>query len=72
MHYAEIAQEYGVEMLGFRMWPDIYSISEDEVPIIDILATNLMNDIRKVYKGKIAVQFWMYGPDMNVYSKGTT
>ncbi len=70
MHYAQIAQEYGVEMLGFRMWPSIYNLSEDEAPIVDLLARNLLKDIRKVYKGTIAVQFWLYGPDMEVYGKG--
>jgi len=70
MHYAQIAQEYGVEMFGFRMWPSIYNLSEDEAPIVDLLARNLLKDIRKVYKGKIVVQFWLYSPDMEVYGKG--
>lgn len=70
LYYAQIAQEYQVEMLGFRMWPNIWNISEQEIPVIDSLSTRLMEQVRNVYKGKICVEFNPWSKDMQIYSQG--
>jgi hypothetical protein len=70
LHYAKIAQEYGVELFEFRMWPSIYNISSNEKEIIDRLSENLLKDLKKIYKGKIAVEYWMYAPELKVFGEG--
>jgi len=75
LYYAQIAQDYNVEMLGFPIAPNIWVISSEEVPIIDNLSRELMKKVRKIYKGKICVQFHYGGVlqwnrDMNVFGDG--
>ncbi len=71
LHYATIAQEQGVEMLGFRMWPEIYAIATpEEADRMNTLAVEVLNQVRAVYGGKILVQFTPWGPDLDVYGLG--
>jgi len=69
--YAKIAQDKGVEMLGFRMWPgNLSDLSKDNVTLVNTLAKNLLADIRKIYTGKIAIKYYPYAPDMDLFYKG--
>lgn len=70
LYYAQIAQKYRVEMLGFRMWPNIWNISDKEIPVIDSLSIDLIKQVRSIYSGDICVEFSPWGKDMQIYSKG--
>jgi len=69
IYYAKLAQQYHVEMLGFKMWPAIESIGDEEKSIVDPLAQELLKDLRHYYQGDILVEFRRYF-DMNVYALG--
>ncbi len=70
LYYAQIAQDYGVDVLTFGMWPSRWSVSQQEAPIVDSLAQKLLHDVGQIYTGKIAVEFTPWGPDLNLYSEG--
>ncbi len=69
LDYAQISQDYGVDILTFGMWVNRWSVSQQEASIVDSLAQNLLNDVRQIYTGKIAVEFTPWGPDLNLYSE---
>jgi len=60
LQYATLSEENGVEMLEFKMWPSIDGISYDESAKMNTLAQNLLDDVRAIYNGKIAVPAIMY------------
>ena len=60
LEYATLAQENNVEMLEFKMWPSIDGISQSEFDKMNTLSLNLLNDVRAIYSGKIAVPAIMY------------
>ena len=73
--YANIAQDNGVEMLAFKMWPSIDELNASELSRMDDLADTLLNAIATIYDGKIAVQSICYDedkPDLKVYSNANT
>lgn len=70
LDYAQIAQENNVDVLTFNMWPNRWTISQQEVPIVDSLSQNLLDDVKSIYTGKIAVEFTPWGPDLQIYSQG--
>lgn len=70
LHYAQIAQDSQVDMLTFNMWPNRWTVSAQEAPIVDSLSQDLFADVRAIYTGKIAVEFTPWGPDLQVYSLG--
>ena len=70
LYYAKIAEKYGVEMLGFRMWMNIENISDDEKSIVNSLAIQTLEKIRNIYHGKIAVNFSIHKADMDVFKYG--
>jgi hypothetical protein len=63
LHYADLAQEQNVEMLEFKMWPNIDAINNDEKDKIDQLATDLLTETKDHYNGKIAIQSICYDLD---------
>jgi hypothetical protein len=70
LYYAQKAEDYHARVLVFSMWPSVWWIGQQETPIIDSLAIPLLEDVRKIYHGKIAVEFNPFGPDLQLYSKG--
>jgi len=71
IRYAQIAQAHGVEMLAFKMWPNIDSIDNNEASKMDDLALTLLHEVDGNYSGRIAVQALSYDeskPDLKVYS----
>ncbi len=70
LDYAQISQDYGIDVLTFGMWPNRWSISQEEAPIVDSLAQKLLTDVKQIYTGKIAVEFTPWGPDLELYNKG--
>lgn len=70
LYYAQIAQIYHAKVLAFNMWPSIWWLSTAEAPIIDSLAIPLLREVRKVYNGKISVEFNPFGPDLQLYKEG--
>lgn len=68
LDYAQVAQDFGVDVFTFGMWPSRWSVSQQEAPIVDSLAQNLLQDVKQIYKGKIAVEFCPWGPDLNLYN----
>ncbi len=70
LYYAQKAEDYHAKVLVFSMWPSVWQISSREAPIIDSLSIPLLADVRKIYHGKIAVEFNPFGPELQLYSKG--
>jgi len=70
LDYAQISQDYGIDVLTFGMWPNRWSLSNEEAPIVDSLAQKLLNDVKQIYTGKIAIEFTPWGPDLNLYNQG--
>lgn len=66
LHYAQIAQDNDVEMLEFKMWPNIDAINDNEKAKMNDLASGLLDDVKSVYTGKIAVQSICYDVDRPV------
>jgi hypothetical protein len=69
LYYATIAQRYGVEMLGFLMWPAIWNVSWDEARIVNELSTPVLESVRAVYRRFVCTLFYPWGPDIDVYGK---
>ncbi len=63
LHYARIAQEKGVEMLEVRAWHNIDSLTTQEALKMENNASILLQNIKEVYTGKIAVQSICYDTD---------
>jgi len=63
LHYAQIAQENGVDLLGVRAWYHIDSFSKKEAEIAKDKISNLFDNIKTTYSGKIAVQSICYDAD---------
>ena len=70
LYYAQISEEYDVDVLTFNMWPNRWSVSQDEAPVVDSLSNHLLNDVKEIYHGKIAVEFSPWGPDLSIYGQG--
>ncbi len=71
MQYTAIAETKGVEMIAFKMWPNIDELNENERPDMDDLAVGLLHAVDGNYSGKIAIQSICYDPDkpnLAVYS----
>ena len=66
LYYAQIAENYNVEMLGFNMWNNLSN--NEEIEIIDILSRNLLKDIRSIYSGKICIPFFPWGPNLQLFN----
>jgi len=60
LEYAQMAEDNGVEMLAFRMWPNIDGLNDSENDKINTLASTLLTDVRAIYSGKISVQSICY------------
>jgi hypothetical protein len=60
LEYAQMAEDNGVEMLAFRMWPNIDGLNDSENAKINDLASSLLTDVRAIYHGKISVQSICY------------
>jgi len=75
MRYVDIANDKGVEMLAYKMWPNIDALNQDEMGRMDTLAIGLLHEIDTAYSGKIAVQAVSYDedlPDLSVYDDDAT
>ncbi len=66
LHYAQLAQDNSVEMLEFKMWPNIDALTTAEADKMNTLASTLLTDVRSIYTGFIAVQAIMYDTSMPV------
>ena len=60
LEYAQMAEDNDVEMLAFRMWPNIDGLNDSENAKINTLASTLLTDVRAIYHGKISVQSICY------------
>ena len=69
LYYARIAQQYGVEMLGFIMCSNIWDVSNDEARIFNELSTQLLKSVRSIYSQSICTVCSPWGPDLDVYGK---
>ena len=75
MRYAQIAEKKGVEMLAFKMWPNIDALTSSEQNNMDDLSLSLLKSIDGNYSGKIGVQSICYdtsSPDLKVYGASET
>jgi hypothetical protein len=63
LYYAHLANDYGIDMLGFRMWQNPWDISPEEVPVVDSLTQVLLDTIKSIYKGPIVA---VLRPDLNI------
>lgn len=70
LHYAQIAEQYGVEMLSFSMWVALFNIDDAEIPFIDALSVPLLAEVRAAYSGPIAVDYYFRGPILQVFALG--
>jgi len=70
LYYAQISEQYGVNVLTFNMWPNRWNVTQDEAAIIEPLAEQLLKDVKQIYSGKIAVEFVPWGPNMDIYGMG--
>ncbi len=72
LRYAQIAQDYGVEMFQFVMWTNngFWSINDEEKSAIDSIGGLLLGDIKDQYKGKMVIQYNKYGPQLDLYKSG--
>lgn len=69
VEYAQLAEEYNVEMLGFRIIPTFGSLSQYEVPIVNSIGRSILKAIRQVYKGIICLEFDIRDPELIVYGE---
>jgi len=72
LRYAQIAQDYGVEMFQFVMWTNngFWSIREEEKYALDSIGGILLGDLKDQYTGKIVIQYNKYGPQLDLYKAG--
>jgi len=63
LDYAKLAAQQNVEMLEFKMWPNIDALTNDEKDKMDTLPTKLFEKTKEVYNGAIAVQSICYDVD---------
>lgn len=68
LRWAALAEANGVEMLGFRMWPNFSDVDPTEHAFVDLLASELLAEVRAVYTGAVAVD-WSPGASMSVFGK---
>jgi len=72
-HYAHMAEDNGVEMIEFKMWPNIDAINASEKAKMNTLASDLLTEVKNIYHGKIAVQAICYDstkPLLDVHKNG--
>ena len=72
LDYAKLAAQQNVEMLEFKMWPNIDALTNDEKDKMDTLPTKLFEKTKEVYNGAIAVQSICYDVDkplLDVHTK---
>jgi uncharacterized repeat protein (TIGR02543 family) len=69
LRWASLAEAQQVDMLGFRMWPSLYDIDAADLPLVDLLASQLLAEVRAVYSGKIAVD-WNPDVSLGVFGQG--
>ena len=70
VYYAQIAQTYDVEVLGFGLWLQVWNLYQSEVQVFDSLAQTLLDDVYSIYSNKVAVGFSPFWPELQVYGKG--
>jgi hypothetical protein len=63
---ANLAEKYGVEMLGFHCWSNGDIDSEHE-STVDSLSKILLDEVRSVYSGKIAMDYRERNPNLTIY-----
>ena len=74
LYYADLAARHGVDMLGFSMWPNLWELSDAEIPVVDALARALLADVRAVYPGLVHVPYNPFGDQswtnrLNIYGQ---
>lgn len=57
LSYARMAEQHGVDLLGFSPWFGLYSLTQRDFSFIDPLASSLLGEVRDIYHGQIAVDF---------------
>jgi hypothetical protein len=69
IYYAEIAQEFEIDILGFDPLHEQYKLSDDDLRITNSLVSNLLGEIKSIYKGKIATQFQGFSVDLDIFGQ---
>jgi hypothetical protein len=66
---ATLAETHGVEMIGFAPYPTS-QLKDEHLATIDSVAEVILNEVRAIYSGKIAIVWVNETPELDIYGKG--
>ena len=69
IYYAEIAQEFEIDLLGFNPFFEQYKLNEDDLRITNDLVSNLLDEIKSIYRGKVAAEFQNFAADLDIFGQ---